>query len=101
MSTSTENDADAVHRIARERYAQIAREGKPVQESTCCGPRPAEVARPPGLEGHGHCGGARRSQSRCRVWRSAGPCGVAVRRNGARPRVRGGIRCVPRGPRGG
>jgi SAM-dependent methyltransferase len=44
MSTSTQKDADAVHRIVRERYAQIAREGKPVPESTCCGPRPAEVA---------------------------------------------------------
>jgi len=44
MSTTTEKDAEAVHRIVRERYAQIAREGKSVPESTCCGPRPAEVA---------------------------------------------------------
>jgi SAM-dependent methyltransferase len=44
MSTSTQKDADTVHQIVRERYAQIAREGKPVPESTCCGPRPAEIA---------------------------------------------------------
>ena len=44
MSTTTEKDAEAVHQIVRERYAQIAREGTPVPESTCWGPRPAEVA---------------------------------------------------------
>jgi arsenite methyltransferase len=44
MTTSTRKDEDAVHRIVRERYGQIAREGSPVPESTCCGPRPAEVA---------------------------------------------------------
>ena len=44
MSPSTQKDADTVHRIVRERYAQIAREGNPVPESGCCGPRPAEVA---------------------------------------------------------
>ena len=44
MSTTTEKDAEAVHQIVRERYGQIAREGTPVPESTCCGPRPAELA---------------------------------------------------------
>jgi len=44
MSGTTEKDTEAIHQIVRERYAQIAREGKPVPESTCCGPRPAEVA---------------------------------------------------------
>jgi SAM-dependent methyltransferase len=44
MTTSTEQDADAIHRIVRERYAQIAREGKAIPEATCCGPNPAEVA---------------------------------------------------------
>ena len=44
MSTTTQKDTEAIHQIVRERYAQIAREGKPVPESTCCGPRPAEVA---------------------------------------------------------
>ena|SRR5207249_6617126 len=44
MSTTTQKDTEAIHQIVRERYAQIAREGKPVPEATCCGPRPAEVA---------------------------------------------------------
>jgi arsenite methyltransferase len=44
MSTTTQKDTEAVHRIVRERYGQIAREGNPVPESGCCGPRPAEVA---------------------------------------------------------
>jgi SAM-dependent methyltransferase len=44
MSNTTQRKDDEVHRIVRERYAEIAREGKPVPESTCCGPRPAEVA---------------------------------------------------------
>ena len=44
MTTNAQKDEDAVHRIVRERYGQIAREGTAVPESTCCGPRPAEVA---------------------------------------------------------
>ena len=44
MSTTTEKDTEAIHRIVRERYGQIAREGTPVPESTCCGSCPAEVA---------------------------------------------------------
>lgn len=44
MSTNLQNDPDEVHQIVRDRYAQIAREGRPVPESSCCGPRPAEVA---------------------------------------------------------
>jgi arsenite methyltransferase len=44
MTTTTQKDTEAVHQVVRERYAQIAREGKPVPESTCCGSRPAEVA---------------------------------------------------------
>jgi SAM-dependent methyltransferase len=44
MSTPTDKDTNAIHRIVRERYAQIAREENPVPESGCCGPRPAEVA---------------------------------------------------------
>jgi arsenite methyltransferase len=44
MSTTAEKDAETVHQIVRDRYGQIAREGKPVPESGCCGPHPAEVA---------------------------------------------------------
>jgi SAM-dependent methyltransferase len=44
MSATTEKDTETIHRIVRERYGQIAREGKPVPESTCCGSHPAEVA---------------------------------------------------------
>jgi len=34
-----------VREIVRERYAQIAREGRPVPEAGACAPRPAEIAR--------------------------------------------------------
>ncbi len=44
MAATVGNDAETVHQIVRERYARIAREGKPVPEATCCGPHPAEVA---------------------------------------------------------
>src|SRR5207247_10571571 len=44
MSTTPQRDEDEVHRMVRERYAQIAREGTPMPETGCCGPRPAAVA---------------------------------------------------------
>jgi SAM-dependent methyltransferase len=50
MTASTEKDVEAVHRVVRERYGEIAREGKPVPESTCCGRHPAEVAPQLGYE---------------------------------------------------
>jgi arsenite methyltransferase len=42
MTTTAEEEK--VHRIVRDRYAQIARDGTPMPEAGCCGPRPAEVA---------------------------------------------------------
>jgi arsenite methyltransferase len=44
MTTTAREEEDAVHRVVRERYAQIARDGTPMPEAGCCGPRPAEVA---------------------------------------------------------
>ncbi len=44
MSTCPEKEPEAVHRVVRERYAEIARAGRPVPEASCCGLRPAEVA---------------------------------------------------------
>ena len=44
MSTNRHHDPDEVHQIVRDRYAEIAREGRPVPEAPCCGPRPGEVA---------------------------------------------------------
>jgi SAM-dependent methyltransferase len=44
MSTRPEKEPDAVHRVVRERYAAIARAGRPTPEASCCGLRPAEVA---------------------------------------------------------
>lgn len=42
--TTTAREEDEIHRVVRERYGQIAREGTPVPEAGCCGSRPAEVA---------------------------------------------------------
>jgi SAM-dependent methyltransferase len=36
--------ADEVHELVRERYAKIARDGMPVPEAGCCGPKPATIA---------------------------------------------------------
>src|SRR5437867_5334937 len=44
MTTTTREDDESVHQIVRERYAQIARDGAPMPETGCCGPRPADVA---------------------------------------------------------
>jgi arsenite methyltransferase len=43
MTTSARNPEE-VHRMVRERYAEIARSATPVPESGCCGPRPADIA---------------------------------------------------------
>ena len=42
--TSTAREENEIHRVVRERYGEIAREGTPVPEAGCCGSRPAEVA---------------------------------------------------------
>ena len=43
MTTPTAREDD-VHRLVRDRYAQIARDGTPMPGAGCCGPRPADVA---------------------------------------------------------
>jgi arsenite methyltransferase len=44
MTITAREEEDAVHRVVRERYAEIARDGMPMPATGCCGPPPAEVA---------------------------------------------------------
>ncbi|MFN8640238.1 MAG: arsenite methyltransferase [Candidatus Binatia bacterium] len=37
-------DEANIHRIVRDRYAEIARTGAPIPEAGCCGPQPAQIA---------------------------------------------------------
>jgi SAM-dependent methyltransferase len=57
MSTATTKTTEEVHRIVRDRYAQIARHGTPIPEATCGGPRPADLAARLGYE-HGEIAAA-------------------------------------------
>lgn len=44
MTAPARPDPEAIHQLVQDRYARIAREGAPVPESACGGPRPADVA---------------------------------------------------------
>jgi hypothetical protein len=41
--STTERD-ETIHRLVRDRYAEIARSGQPIPEAGCCGPQPAQIA---------------------------------------------------------
>jgi len=43
-TTSTNERDDTIHRLVRDRYAEIARSGQPIPEAGCCGPQPAQIA---------------------------------------------------------
>ena len=45
MTTPSTNERDeTIHRLVRDRYAEIARSGQPIPEAGCCGPQPAQIA---------------------------------------------------------